>query len=371
MIREVPDFAPVLPRVTHACSSPCSSNHAERGVCSHQGEAPAANNVCNFDWHHERAQQTKNGAISCCYQRTWRRSLLGTLLWMLALKHPCEMVSDAFSSLPTHRDHSTTRRSAVHDADLRLWDEVGQNPDDMDREVVPGQIIQNHSNSTVVDRMQQPSGPSLSQSRRRVVKWSASLLLSSFFKLPATDRFTAVPPAEATSSTTIASATPVTIPFASLRRYKCITLRNGLPVLLVSDKSVPYCQAAMAVPAGQFYDGTVPGLAHLMEHMLLSTPVTSSTRRSDVDLESWLTEHDGASNAFTANQRVCFHFTCPKQVFGESLDRFAAVFRQKAVEAVCRNRNVLRREIRRVDSELNFDSVFAQEEHLTKVWLYN
>jgi Insulinase (Peptidase family M16) len=340
------------------------------------------------------------------HQRRWRQCTIRTLLWTLLTRRSCEMVSDSFSNvlpiLPAI--HSQSRWAAQNPYDIddtlntnRPCAAVSQNENehDLGREesFLPAvQQSKNHSRTTVEDVMQQ-TWPTFSQSRRRVVQWSASLL-TSFFALPATEA--AITADRTTTSRIAVEATtpPAVIPFASLRRYKRITLRNGLPVLLVSDKSVSYCQAAMAVPAGQFYDGAVPGLAHLMEHMLLSTPVTSSTRRSDADLESWLTERDGASNAFTANQRyesfagclwlcccwtrispyrrlhfdrVCYHFTCPKQVFGESLERFAAVFRQKAVETVCRNRNVLRREIRRVDSELNFDSVFAQEEHLTKV----
>jgi Insulinase (Peptidase family M16) len=233
------------------------------------------------------------------------------------------MVSDSFSNvlpIPAIHLQSPSRWAAQNpyeDIDDTLntnrpCDAVSQdeNEPDLGREEsflpVEDQQSKNHSRTTVEDDLMQQTWPTLSQSRRRVFQWSASLLLTSFFALPATEA--AITADRTTSSRIAAEATtpPAVIPFASLRRYKRITLRNGLPVLLVSDKSVPYCQAAMAVPAGQFYDGAVPGLAHLMEHMLLSTPVTSSTRRSDADLESWLTERDGASNAFTANQRYVY-----------------------------------------------------------------
>lgn len=213
--------------------------------------------------------------------------------------------------------------------------------------------------------------PEFSLRRRRVLKWSAPILAAGLAVIgpgAALD----VPAARAQTPKRAVSEVPnPIIPFSSTRRYKRISLRNGLSVLLVSDKNVAVCQAAMSIPAGQFYDGSVPGLAHLMEHMVLSTPVvTLPNRQGDSDLESWLSEREGASNAFTANQKVCFHLTCPKQVFPETLERFATVFRQRAVEAVCRDRNILRREIRRVDSELNFDSVYSQEEYLTKVRKY-
>jgi Insulinase (Peptidase family M16) len=256
-------------------------------------------------------------------QRRWRQSTIRTLFWTLLTRRSCEMVSDSFSNvLPiVPAIHSQSSRWAAqnpYDIDDTLQTNGSssavsqdENEHELGREesfLPTDQQSKNHSRTTVEDDlMQQETWPTLSQSRRRVVQWSASLLLTSFFALPATEA--AITADRTTSSSIAVEATtpPAVIPFASLRRYKRITLRNGLPVLLVSDKSVPYCQAAMAVPAGQFYDGAVPGLAHLMEHMLLSTPVTSSARRSDADLESWLTERDGASNAFTANQRYVYY----------------------------------------------------------------
>ena len=165
--------------------------------------------------------------------------------------------------------------------------------------------------------------------------------------------------------------TELIIPYSTQRRYKKITLKgNSLPVLLVSDKAALQCQAAMTIEAGQFCD-TIPGIAHLMEHMVLSyeQEAGSSNTKRKQDFEDWLSEREGASNAFTANQKVCFHFTCPKAPFGEALKRFSNLFRQHNVESACRNPAILKREVRRVDSELNFDSLYSQEEHLTKAFV--
>lgn len=154
-----------------------------------------------------------------------------------------------------------------------------------------------------------------------------------------------------------------TTPFSSRRQYKTIQLgSNGLRVLLVSDKQAVRASAALSIDgAGQFDEPPeIPGLAHLMEHMALSS---SPPER---DFEDWLEEREGASNAFTAPGYVCFHFNSPPEVFGEAISRFASLFVQARVERVCRNRAVITREIRRVDSELDYTSEATQAFYLLK-----
>jgi insulysin len=157
------------------------------------------------------------------------------------------------------------------------------------------------------------------------------------------------------------------IPFSSARRYKIITLPNKLKVLLVSDKRAFRSSAALSVGgAGQFADPyDVKGLAHLMEHMVLSYN-SKSTFRQSRDFEDWLSDQEGASNAFTAYDSVCFHFSCPEVALSEALERFAGLFLQQDVERICRDAEALKREIRRVDSELDFDDMFTQSLCLTQ-----
>ena len=163
------------------------------------------------------------------------------------------------------------------------------------------------------------------------------------------------------------------IPYSSVRTYKMITLpNNGMKVLLVSDKRATstMAQAALSVNgAGQFADPPdLPGCAHLMEHMILSYSTKSSfkVRR---DFEDWLSDRVGASNAFTAYQKTVFHFGCPKSVLPEALERFASLFQQEDVESICRDNEVLRREVRRVDSELNFNNLYTQVEYIAKAFV--
>lgn len=172
------------------------------------------------------------------------------------------------------------------------------------------------------------------------------------------------------SGATLESSYNPDIPYSSVRRYKSITLaNNGLKVLLVSDKLAFRAQCALTVPVGQFCDpDDLPGLAHLMEHMILSYN-SKSTFRPNRDFEDWLGDQEGASNAFTANQRTCFHFSCPKTVLPEALERFAGLFLQEDVESVCRDSDMLAREIRRVDAELDFSNLYAQVEYIAKAFV--
>jgi hypothetical protein len=81
---------------------------------------------------------------------------------------------------------------------------------------------------------------------------------------------------------------PYQRPFSTVRRYKSITLFNGIKVLLVSDKNARVSSAAMTIRgAGQFSDPPfLSGLAHLMEHITLSSIVQSQLQKGD--FEEWL-----------------------------------------------------------------------------------
>jgi len=160
------------------------------------------------------------------------------------------------------------------------------------------------------------------------------------------------------------------VPFSTTRHYRSIRLANGMQVLLVSDKTAILGSAALTIGgAGQFSDPPgLNGLAHLMEHMTLSSRISSRQLKTNryQDFEDWLEDVDGFSNGFTAYEKVCFHYNVPLESFEESLQRFGRLFQQEIVMEVCRNEQVLRREIRRVDSELANPDAFQRELYLTK-----
>lgn len=68
-------------------------------------------------------------------------------------------------------------------------------------------------------------------------------------------------------------------------------------------------------------------------------------------------------------QQTCFHLNCPHHVLPRALERFATLFLESNVVDVCHNPNILAREIRRVDSELDLDTMFAQIEYVTKCFV--
>ncbi|KAG7367659.1 peptidase M16 family protein [Nitzschia inconspicua] len=158
------------------------------------------------------------------------------------------------------------------------------------------------------------------------------------------------------------------LPFSTVRRYKSITLANGMKVLLVTDKNAQSSSAALTIRgAGQFSDPPyLPGLAHLMEHITLSSVTTKQPFRGD--FEEWLnTDYaDGFSNGFTAYEKVCFHFQCKTEVFPEALERFSRLFLQDIVQQACNEPETIRREIRRVNAELDKNDLFTRELYLTK-----
>lgn len=154
------------------------------------------------------------------------------------------------------------------------------------------------------------------------------------------------------------------VPFSSVRQYQRLVLPNGLTVLLCSDQRALLSTAALSVGgAGQFADTSLPGVAHLLEHMILS----SAPRRAD--FEDWLSDRDGASNGFTAYDQTCYHFQCPFAYFPEALERFATLFQYGTVDRICRDATTLQREVRRVDSELDFDDTVTQQYYLSKAFV--
>lgn len=177
-------------------------------------------------------------------------------------------------------------------------------------------------------------------------------------------------------------------PFSSVRTYRNIELSNGLKVLLVQDKRALQSTAAISIDgAGQFSEPEeIPGLAHLMEHIVLSssrrrgskkvlkrkarklwkngsskqkidTGYYSSANEEEEDFETWLSENDGDSNAFTAPGFVCYHFNVPHENLPEGLERFAQLFTLDEVEnTITEKPYVIPREIGRVNSELDSTS---------------
>eukprot|EP00536_Pseudo-nitzschia_multiseries_P001453 jgi/Psemu1/3378/gm1.3378_g len=229
-------------------------------------------------------------------------------------------------------------------------------------------------------------------SRRDFVAWNALLasgLAAGWGRPSAAAAIAASASTTSSSSTVLGSAAAnaaelprAVVPYASIRDYKTITLSNGVTVLLVHDKNARQSSAALTINgAGQFSDPDgLYGLAHLMEHMVLSskttTTVTQQGRRRGQrggakkggDFQEWLDGDyaEGFSNGFTAYEKVCFHFQCADEAFSEALDRFSTLFVDSVVTQTCRSPETIQREVRRVASELDKNDLFTRELYLTK-----
>lgn len=154
------------------------------------------------------------------------------------------------------------------------------------------------------------------------------------------------------------------VPFGERREYVALRLPNGARALLVHDAEATRAEAALTIGgAGQFSDPPdLPGLAHLTEHMVLAAD-GSLDENGDGQLESWLAARDGASNAFTALDLVCFHLSVDPACLEPALERFLALFANGpplAAEAV------IRREIDRVHAELDSPPDSLRELYLVK-----
>ncbi|KAJ8025523.1 Insulin-degrading enzyme [Holothuria leucospilota] len=128
------------------------------------------------------------------------------------------------------------------------------------------------------------------------------------------------------------------------RSYRGLELDNGMKVLLVSDPSTEKAAAAMDVHIGSMSDPwELPGLAHFLEHMLF---LGTTKYPSENDYTQFLSEHGGASNAFTSAEHTTFYFDVAHEYLSGALDRFGQFF-------LCPlfNKDSQEREVNAVDSE--------------------
>ena len=108
------------------------------------------------------------------------------------------------------------------------------------------------------------------------------------------------------------------------RKYRVMTLNNGLRVLLISDPNLNISAAAMDIPAGSFNDPPdYEGLAHFCEHMLfIGTKKYPETNQ----YSHFLQKHSGSDNAYTWTQNTNYFFSVEAEYFSIALDMFAHFF---------------------------------------------
>lgn len=110
----------------------------------------------------------------------------------------------------------------------------------------------------------------------------------------------------------------------------------------------------LCVRIGSFHDPQqVPGLAHLLEHMLF---MGSKKYPGENEFDAFLSRHGGISDASTDYETTIFYFGVNRKVLKETLDRFAHFFVSPLLLA-----SSLEREIEAVDSE--FQSSVQNDDH--------
>ena len=128
------------------------------------------------------------------------------------------------------------------------------------------------------------------------------------------------------------------------RKYRVMTLSNGLRVLLISDPISNFSAAAMDVPAGSFNDPPdYEGLAHFCEHMLfIGTKKYPETNQ----YSSFLQKHFGSYNAYILSQNTNYFFSVEAEYFSMALDMFAHFFIDPlfSVESVMNEMNAVNAE---------------------------
>lgn len=108
------------------------------------------------------------------------------------------------------------------------------------------------------------------------------------------------------------------------KRYRTITLDNGLRVLLIQNIESSKAAAALAVNAGHFNDPKHrQGLAHFLEHMLF---LGTEKYPDGSEYQKFISKHGGNHNAWTGTEHTCFFFDIHHEQFEVALDRFSQFF---------------------------------------------
>jgi len=170
--------------------------------------------------------------------------------------------------------------------------------------------------------LSQPSSIPIHISRRKFIQYTTTLGIAGFSS-SSSHAETINDASRFDQSKNIIAVPGPLPPFSTTRTYRNIVLSNGLKVILVKDLRCTSSSVAISIDgAGQFAEpDEIPGIAHLMEHIVLSSTRRRSTkvlnrrprdfwnkgsrtiREEDTteseSFEDWLIDNDGDSNAFT------------------------------------------------------------------------
>ncbi len=116
----------------------------------------------------------------------------------------------------------------------------------------------------------------------------------------------------------------IVTPDLAERKTAKIRLANGLEAFLISDPGTHQSCAALAVDVGSWQDPEeYPGMAHFLEHMLF---MGTKAYPKEAEYMSYISDHGGSCNAYTASDRTAYSFSINNEFFKEGVDRFSHFF---------------------------------------------
>lgn len=111
-------------------------------------------------------------------------------------------------------------------------------------------------------------------------------------------------------------------------------LPNKLRVYIINDNDTDIACATMMVKIGYFQD-TVPGIAHFLEHMLFN----GTSKYPDEKLfSSFISKNNGTQNAYTAHDHTCYYFSIAQDSLNQGLEMFGDFFISPLLNKDCVNR---------------------------------
>ncbi|NMH59467.1 insulinase family protein [Alteromonas ponticola] len=130
-------------------------------------------------------------------------------------------------------------------------------------------------------------------------------------------------------------------------RYHCLTLDNGLKVMVYHQPEQPASYVSMAIRGGHFYDPEdCQGLSHLLEHMLF---MGSAHLPNPNQINEYIENHGGNMNAWTGTEYANFHFNCRSEALPSVLPAFADMLCSPLLAS-----SSIESEINNIESEFQF-----------------
>lgn len=129
--------------------------------------------------------------------------------------------------------------------------------------------------------------------------------------------------------------------------YNFFTI-NNLGCLYINNPKVVKTYVAMSVNCGSI-DDTIPGLTHLLEHLLFISPDQEDENQTDKrinDFDSFLSQNNGHSNAYTDEDVTLYHYEIDVSATDKSLNLFSHFFKNPKIEE-----STIKNEIKVVNSE--------------------